>query len=96
MKRIVSVFVTSALIGGTLALTAPLLRGQQTNSAPGIPNSERFPDMRAALQDLEKAKNHLNEARHHEFGGHREAALKSVDEAIKEIRAGIKFAAEKH
>jgi hypothetical protein len=57
---------------------------------------EAFPAMRVALHDLEHARAALVKARAHEFGGHRVAALKACDEAIKEVQDGLKYAEEKH
>jgi ABC-type glycerol-3-phosphate transport system substrate-binding protein len=54
---------------------------------------ERHPEIRAAINALEKAKAHLTLA-DHDFGGHRADAVKACDEAIKELNEALKF--DKH
>lgn len=56
------------------------------------------PHMQAALDALKQAKAHLEQAAH-DKGGHRVAALKAVDDAIRHTEMGIKAGAgnaEKH
>jgi F0F1-type ATP synthase epsilon subunit len=55
---------------------------------------EDQPHMQAALEALEQAKHHLEEAKH-DKGGHRVAAIKAVDAAIKHVKAGME-SGEKH
>jgi hypothetical protein len=52
-------------------------------------NGEDQPHMQAALEALKQARQHLQEAAH-DKGGHRAAALKAVDDAIKHTEMGIK------
>ena len=47
------------------------------------------PHMEAALQALETAKMELQQAEHNK-AGHREKALKAVDNAIYQVREGIR------
>jgi hypothetical protein len=51
------------------------------------------PRLAHALVDLHVAKEHLEKAPH-EFGGHRADAVKSCDEAIKQIELALKFDAK--
>ncbi len=53
--------------------------------------AEKQPHMRSALESLEKAKTQLEKAEH-DKGGHRAAAIKLIDQAIQEVKAGITFA----
>ena len=56
------------------------------------------PHMQAALEALKQAEQHLNMAKH-DKGGHRAAALKATQEAIKHTEMGMKAGAkneEKH
>jgi hypothetical protein len=48
------------------------------------------PKMQAALQSLQQAKASLNEATA-DKGGHRGKAMKLVDQALKEVQAGIDY-----
>jgi hypothetical protein len=50
--------------------------------------------MQAALEALQQAKHHLEEAKH-DKGGHRVAAIKSIDAAIHHVKEGME-AGEKH
>ncbi len=57
--------------------------------------AENQPHMRAALEHLQAAKAELENAEH-DKGGHREAALKATNEAIKHVHEGIEFANKHH
>jgi hypothetical protein len=54
---------------------------------------ERHPRMRAALHELREARKELKEA-DHDFGGHREEAVKATDHAIEQIEKALKWAHE--
>ena len=51
----------------------------------------RHPNIRAAIESLQIARNHLARAAHN-YGGHRAAALQATDNAIRECREAIRFA----
>jgi hypothetical protein len=44
--------------------------------------------MRAALDELRQARSELDRAEHNK-GGHREAAIRLVDQAIDEVKMGM-------
>ncbi|HWD28006.1 MAG TPA: hypothetical protein VG387_12625 [Rhizomicrobium sp.] len=46
------------------------------------------PHMRAALDELRQARSELDRAEHNK-GGHREAAIRLVDQAIDEVKMGM-------
>ncbi|MBS1718189.1 MAG: hypothetical protein JSS72_10715 [Armatimonadetes bacterium] len=50
--------------------------------------AERHPEIRKALNNLNRAKEALSKAAH-DFGGHREKALDLVEQAIKECNAAL-------
>lgn len=52
--------------------------------------AEKQPRMTASLSYLVKAKNELERATH-DKGGHRVAAIRLIDEAMHEVRAGIAY-----
>lgn len=52
--------------------------------------SEAHPEIRSAINALQKAKAHLTLA-NHDFGGHREDAVKACDDAIKQLNEALKF-----
>jgi predicted solute-binding protein len=51
---------------------------------------EAHPHIAAAIRELTATRGELNSAAH-DFGGHRVAALKAVDEAIAQLRLAQKF-----
>jgi len=50
--------------------------------------AEEHPDMLAAQQALESARQHL-QAAGHEYGGHRAKAVERVNQALEQIRLGL-------
>ena len=68
--------VTGLLAALTLALSAPSFADQ--------------PNMQAALASLQQAKDSLERAEP-DKGGHRVNAIKRVDQAIAEVKAGIEY-----
>ena len=55
----------------------------------------KHPRMHAALHELKESRIELKEAAH-DFGGHREKALKDVDHAIKQIEEALEAAGDKY
>ncbi len=51
---------------------------------------ERHPEIRAAIQALERAKRHLQEAAH-DFGGHRAEALEAVNHALEQLKLALQY-----
>jgi len=79
-----------ALIVWTLVVEA-----QQPPSGQSAPpqkqmpqRGERHPEIRAALQALRNAEQHLQEAAH-DYGGHRVKAMELIKQAEEELRAGL-------
>jgi len=50
--------------------------------------ADEHPDMVAAQQALESARQHLQAAAH-EYGGHRKKAVEHVNQALEQIRLGV-------
>jgi hypothetical protein len=50
-----------------------------------------YPNIYAAMQSLQSARNYLNRAAHN-YGGHRAAALAATDNALRECQRAIRFA----
>ena len=92
MKTKFAIVALSAFIAGSLFSLLPSIHAQQSTNAPAY---GKHPLMRGALVDLQHAKAKLAEGTD-EFGGHRVAALKACETAIAEVRAGLKFAEERH
>ncbi len=55
--------------------------------------AEHHPEIRAALDALQNARNHLGHGAH-DFGGHRAAALNLTNQAIEQCRAALRY--DKH
>jgi hypothetical protein len=58
------------------------------------PAGEPHPEIHMAIASLHKAESHLEMAAH-DFGGHRVAALKATDEAIRQLEFCLKFDKDK-
>ena len=91
--RIIGCFAALALIF-TLTFPAgapaapPAGKAATATALPAAP--ERHPEIHAAIESLEHARMHLKEARH-DFGGHREEALRATDEAIRQLKICMEF-----
>lgn len=59
-------------------------------ASPAALPAEPHPEIRAALDALQNARNHLAHGAH-DFGGHRAAALNLTDQAIRECRAALRY-----
>ena len=94
MKKVLSL---ASMFTLALALSAPAFAqnapaenmGKMGKSEKGERN-ERHPEIRHALKSLEKAKDYLQHAAH-DFGGHREAALKACDDAIAQLKLALQY-----
>ena len=77
-------------LGAWGTLEAALDRDAPQPLAPTTqPGGEKHPEMHRALRALRNARKDLDLAAH-DYAGHRVAALKAVDDAIKEIEDGLK------
>ena len=57
-------------------------------AAPVAVHHEHHPEMHKAMRKLRSAKADLEKASH-DYAGHRVAAIKLIDQAIEEIKAGL-------
>lgn len=80
MKTIASMLTLVALM---LVLAFPAM-------APASAAPERHPEIRAALDALHSAKDHLQHGAH-DFGGHRVEAIRATDEAIRLAELCLKY-----
>ena len=76
------------LIARSVAVAVMLVVFSMPVTLSATANAEDQPHMQAALEALRQAEQHLKEAAH-DKGGHREAALKATQEAIKHVEMGI-------
>jgi hypothetical protein len=84
MRKITRLFALTVILG---LLSVPI-------TAVASYDDDDQPHMKAALEALQQAKQHLEEAKH-DKGGHRAAALKDVNDAIKHVKEGMEVG-EKH
>lgn len=96
MKSVVRAAVAMLL---TFLLSAPVVAQSATAKAGFLPTTqdndrekgrERHPHIRGAIRELQEAKRELQTAAH-DFGGHREDALKAVDEAIHQLQLALQY-----
>ena len=95
MKKILALIVISGFFGTGLLVTSDTY-------AQGIPGTgqtslgakagkfERHPEIRKGLRKLKAAKEDLERA-DHDFGGHRVAAIKAINQAISELEAALQY-----
>lgn len=79
----------------TVAHAAPKVPATTTGAAAApapspTPAPPPHPEIRAALNSLRNARAHIKDAAH-DFHGHREDALRAVDEAIKQLDICMQF-----
>jgi hypothetical protein len=84
MRKISRLFALTIILG---LLSVPI-------TAVASYDDDDQPHMQAALEALQSAKHHLEQAKH-DKGGHRVAAIKAIDSAIVHVKAGME-AGEKH
>lgn len=58
--------------------------------ANAVPTPEPHPEIRAAIESLRHAREHLEHAAH-DFGGHRVDAIRSIDEAIHQLQVCLEY-----
>ncbi len=94
MKRsIITTTAVLAVLGLAILVGAP--KGQNFNSATAIaapaptpmavPMPHACPNIHGAIDALQQAEGELHSARH-DFCGHKEAAMRTVHEAIEQLR----------
>jgi hypothetical protein len=88
------VVVTLALTFPAGAPAAPAAHNATVAAASPAPHAnatpEPHPEIRAALDSLHHAKEHLEHAAH-DFGGHRVDAIHAIDEAQKQLEVCLQY-----
>lgn len=93
--RILSLLVMMVLV---LALTFPVAvpaalptgNAQPKTATAAAAAAEEHPEIHEAISALRRAREHLQHARH-DFGGHREEALRATDEAIHQLEVCLQY-----
>lgn len=78
---------TSARAEGVVLPTRPVVMTITPNYARRV---ERHPEIRRAIDDLERAKYAMQHAAH-DFGGHRVDAVAACDNAIAQLRLALAY-----
>ena len=97
MKRNLTVLLTTGALIAGLSAGLTIARAQPTNpgtvpAAAGAATRaaiKRHPAMFKAIEALQSAKRDMENASH-DFGGHKEAAMKACDKAIAELELALK------
>jgi Skp family chaperone for outer membrane proteins len=92
MKKTLAVFSAMAL-ACAISLPAAAQQHETTTKLKRVQmgkEKEQHPEIAAAMHHLKEAKESLEHA-NHDFGGHRVAALKHINEAIEECRQALEF-----
>src|SRR5215467_14577035 len=88
MKKDIRAFALIAMaLTLTFSATSPEL--QATQKTPPR-KTEQHSDIQRAVNDLQRAKAYLTLA-NHDFGGHRDDAVKAVEEAMKQLKLAEQF-----
>jgi hypothetical protein len=69
---------------GVIARSADPARGVT------VAADEPHPEIRDAIGALERARDHLQHARH-DFGGHRVEAIRAINEALRQLHMALEF-----
>jgi hypothetical protein len=77
-----------AILGALLVVSQAALFSAPAPAAAQA--KEQHPHMRAAIQELRAAKQELQTAAH-DFGGHRNEAIESVGNAMKQLQLALQY-----
>jgi hypothetical protein len=103
MKKVLAVCALSALLAQPVAVfaqtttpnpTTPPVTTAPTPGQPGAPGAfhkgeEHHPEIHRAIKRLEAAKEDLQKASH-DYDGHREQAVKLIDQAEEQLQMALK------
>ena len=84
MKKNIALLTTMAVLSSLAIFTLG------TTITQAAERHEKHPKIHHAIVALEEAKRELRSAAH-DFGGHREAALKDCDAAIAQLKLALQF-----
>ena len=84
-----TMFSVLGLTSATFA-AAPAAATQDKDKMEKREGREHHPEIRKAIEQLKRAKADLQHASH-DFGGHRDAALKACDEAIEQLQQALNY-----
>jgi hypothetical protein len=92
-KRVLTAVVLTAALAAPGAVLAQQ-GGQMGNTGGGQKQGqgkENHPEIHAAIQHLNEAKNILEHKAANDFGGHKQKAIESVNEALKHLHEALDY-----
>ena len=90
-KRLTAVAIVFGLMSPALVLAQPPQEGKKEEAREERrEGKEQHPHIRAAIRELQEAKNELQRA-DHDFGGHRVEAIEAIDKALKQLREALQY-----
>jgi hypothetical protein len=89
-KWIVGLFVLTAMVFALTFSTAVPSSLAAPRPAAAPQPMPPHPEIQAAIDSLQHARDHLHEARH-DFGGHREDAIKAIDGALHQLNICMRY-----
>ena len=91
LKKLFALTVVLGLMSVTPAvMTAAPPQGGKEKQEEKRERNEKHPHIRAAIHELQEAKNELQHA-DHDFGGHRAEAVEAIDNALKQLRQALQY-----
>lgn len=96
-KIVILLALTSLVFAFALILAAPhkanasaIPTASALPATPAAVPSGPHPQIHEAIASLRRAKEHLEHASH-DFGGHREEAIRAIDESIRQLEICLKY-----
>jgi hypothetical protein len=92
IRKMLCAMTMVSVLGLTSATfaAAPATPAQDNDKMEKREGRERHPEIRKAIEQLKRAKADMQHASH-DFGGHRDAALKACDEAIEQLQQALNY-----
>lgn len=84
-------FFRMLFLAGAVVCGSALFQASNVCAAERVIVVEGHPHLNTSIEELREARKELKEAPH-DFGGHREAAIRAVDAAIEQLELAKKFA----
>ncbi len=94
-RRVLSFVLAGAVLSSGAGVAAYQFLGNPSaaQAADKEEKKERHSHIHAAIHELREARKDLKEG-DHDFGGHREEAIKSIDHSIEQLEKALKWAHE--
>ena len=93
LKKLAAITIVAGFMSPALLMAQPPQGESKKQEAreERHEGKEQHPHIRAAIHELQEAKNELQTAAH-DFGGHRVEAIEAIDNALKQLRQALQYA----